>query len=339
MSPVPKNSLVFQNLTCVLLLALLGACVPAQPEGAGTEGLARIAEQLHARGDDAGAADFYTRAIQRTPADAGIRKSFGQILEAHGDNANADAQYREALQIRPGDADLLRAHGRVLIKLNQPAEARDVYQQALRADPEDVKALNGLGVSLDYLGSHDAAQKIYKEALDGKPGDLATLGNLAHSYVLSGGWDEAITLLEPHLKNQGATPALRQNLAEAYGMAGMDADAERVSRMDLSPAQVRHNLAWYRSHRSHLSRAAGLYADLGNFPTEAMATAHAEDVKARFAEETEGLVVTTAPIVKAADSTPSFVVHVTGFAKAARLHAFCDTLKKETIACMARTEM
>ncbi|MDP9128272.1 MAG: tetratricopeptide repeat protein, partial [Pseudomonadota bacterium] len=299
-----------------------------------TEGLARLAQQLHARNDDEGAADFYTRAIQRAPKDTAIRKAFAEILEGHGDYVEADAQYDEALKIKPDDSELLRADGRVLIKLGKPAEAKDRYEHALREDSGDIKALNGLGVSLDYLGNHDAAQTIYRQALDENPDDTSTLTNLAHSYVLSGAWSDAIGLLEPHMNDKDATPALRQNLAEAYGMAGMDVDAERVGRMDLSAEQVKHNLAYYRAHRTHLTPTAGLYADLGAYPTDAMAAAHAEDIQQRFSEEMTGLVLLEAPQVEAIGGTPTFTVHVAGFTKKPRLRAFCDQLKRQNVSCI-----
>jgi Flp pilus assembly protein TadD len=336
-----------------LVLALLAGCATSdKPESVDTDGLVQIAEQLHAKGDDAGAADFYTRAIQRAPDDSRIRKEFGEVLEARGDLAGAAVQYREALKIPAGEqaqyrtpeitsdnTDLLRDYGRVLLKLGHPTLAQPVYARAVEVDSDDVRSLNGLGVSLDQLNNHDAAQKIYREALDDKTDDFSTLADLGHSYVLSGAYDEAIKLLEPHLNDKGVPPALRQNLAEAYGMAGMDADAERVSKLDLSPEQVKHNLAYYRSHRTHLSAAAAMVADLGRFPTEEMAEAHAEEIKAKFPDETEGLTVAATPVVTAIGGTPSFTVRVTGFEKTATLRAFCLKLKKQQIACTARMDL
>ena len=158
--------------------------------------------------------------------------------------------------------------------------------------------------------------------------------------MLSGAYDEAIKLLEPHINDPGVTPTLRQNLAEAYGMSGMNADAERVSRLDLSPEQVKHNLAYYHTHRAHLlSPAAGLVADLGHFPTGDIARAHVEQIKTRFPDETEGLAVAATPEVNTIGGTPSFVVQVTGFEKTATLRAFCLKLKKQKIPCTARMDL
>ncbi len=332
----PKNFIIFQLVTVFFGLALITGCsMPEKPDGADVQGMTHLADQLRAHGDDAGAADFYQRALQRNPDDIKARVALAEILEAHGDNINAAGQYRLAVQTKPDDGDLHRDLGRVFIKLNRPVDAKAEYEKALQIDSGDTKALNGLGISLDYLGKHDAAQKIYKDILDDNPDDYAALNNLAHSYVLVGAYGEAIKLLEPHIKDKGATPALRQNLAEAYGMAGMDADAERVGRIDLTPEQVKHNLDYYHAQRAKLSVAPKLYADLGSFATEAMAAARSDQVKTSFAGEVAGLIIATTPEVKIIGGTPVFTLRVTGFARAERLHNFCDRLKKEKIPCKA----
>lgn len=352
MPAYPRNNLVFQKVTGLLLVAMLGGCAsshdnPGSPDNAE---LVSIAEKLHAEGNDAGAADFYTRAIQRAPNDAQLRREFGEILESRGDLNGAAEQYRTALGLPPAaqyrmpditsnDGDLLRDYGRVLIKLGHPDLAQPVFAQALRVDSGDVRSLNGLGVALDQLNNHVAAQKVYKEALDDKPDDFTTLANLGHSYVLSGSYDDAIKLLEPHLNDKDAPAALRQNLAEAYGMAGMDADAERVARYDLSPEQVKHNMAYYHAQRRHQAAGGGLYADLGSFPTQEMAEAHVDEIKTQFPAETDGLAVKAAPKVVASGGTPSFSVTVTGFERTATLRAFCLKLRQQKTACTARMNL
>jgi Flp pilus assembly protein TadD len=336
MHPSIKKHLISHVLTLFALTLVLSGCdIPEKPEGADVEGMTRIGDQLRAHGEDEGAADFYQRALQRDPKDKAARKSLGEILEAHGGNANAEALYAQGLAIDPQNADLLRAHGRVLLRLGRTADARDEYERALRLDSNDPKALNGLGIALDYLNQHAAAQKAYREALDADPNNLSTLNNLAHSLVLSGAYDEAIKLLEPHAQDRNATPALRQNLAEAYGLAGMEADAERMLRMDLPPAQAQRNLAYYKAQRVKLALVPKLYADLGSFSTEAMAHARTDEVKTALGDEMDGLIIATTPAVKTVGSTPSFTVRITGFATAAKLHAFCDKLAKDGIDCTA----
>lgn len=285
--------------------------------------------------DDLRTAEKDQLILQRNPDDAATRFDLAKILEAHGDNLQAEVQYRILAENDKDNAGLHRDLGRVLLRQGKASEAKGEYEKALGIDSDDVKAMNGLGISLDYLGNHAAAQKMYKDALDDNASDVPSLNNLAHSYVLSGNYKEAISLLEPHLNDKTATPELRQNLAEAYGMAGMDVDAERVGRIDLSVEQVKHNLAYYHSRREQLSIAPKFYADLGSFPTEAMAESRVEQIKSLFAKETETVVINVAPEVKAVGGTPAFGVKALGFTSAAKARIFCDKLAKQSIACTA----
>lgn len=297
--------------------------------------MAKMGDELRNHGDDVGAAEFYQRTLETKPDDAKTRLKLAELLEAHGDNARAAIQYETLLQNDADDGELHRDLGRVLIKQGKASDARAEYEKALSIDSDDIRAMNGLGIALDYLGNHEAAQKVYKEALDEKSDDLASLNNLAHSYVLTGAYNQAIALLEPYVKDKGATAALRQNLAEAYGMEGMEVDAERVGRMDLSPEQVKHNLAYYRSRRAQLSVAPKFYADLGSFVTEAMAQGRVEHIKALLSTEAQGVVISITPQVKSIGGTPSFGLRAVGFTRVDKVRVFCDKLKKQNIACTA----
>jgi Flp pilus assembly protein TadD len=329
-----EKSYILQSIKAFSLVVCLAGCA-SHPHGTDSGLTSSVGDQLRSKGDDVGAANFYQHALQADPTDTHARLALAEILEAHGDTVNAATQYSVLSQQDLDDGAYHRDLGRVLIKQGKASDAKGEYEKALAIDSDDVKAMNGLGIALDYLGNHDAAQKTYKQALDEKDDDLVTLNNLAHSYVLSGSYNEAIALLEPHLKDKGVTPALRQNLAEAYGMAGMDVDAERVGRMDLSPDQVKHNIAYYHTRREQLSVAPKFFADLGSFPTEAMAEGRVEDVKSGFVKETAGLVINVTPEVKAIGGTPTFSVRALGFTNAEKVRVFCDKLKKQNIACTA----
>src|SRR5262249_21330706 len=160
-----------------------------------------------------------------------------------------------------------------------------------------------------------------------------TLSNFAHSYVLVGDYANAIKLLEPHARDKKAPATLRQNLAEAYGLSGMDADAERMARMDLPAAEAKRNLAWYRAERAKLAPAAKPCADLGSFATEEMAEARATQIKTAMPRETANLTLTATPMVKDIGGTPRFVLRTTGFATPAQARAFCTHMKTRGFAC------
>ena len=62
-------------------------------------------------------------------------------------------------------------------------------------------------------------------------------------------FDEAISRLRPLAVRAGATPQERQTLALIYGLKGDQKSALQMARMDLDPAAVEHNLAFYDTLR------------------------------------------------------------------------------------------
>jgi len=340
-APLQRNTASRFTRGSVLLIALIlsAACVmtPDKPEDFSSPAfsMVQIAGQLQAKGDLAGAADFYQRALQRDPKDVVARKGLAAILEKTGNLIGASEQYREALKAKPRDAELLRGYGRTLIALDKPAEARDEYKAALDIDDDDAKAHNGLGVALDYLGDHKAAQKEFEEALQLDKDDLATINNLAYSYILTRDYDKAIKLLEPEQNNPKATPALRQNLALAYGLAGMDADAERMAKIDLPPKKVKANLAYYKQQRAELAVTTAPYAEVGTYATEALAEAQIAKLQPQLDRAGSGLKPVIKPEVASPGGTPRFTVRMLGCAKPDEVKNFCDYLAEKGLPCVA----
>lgn len=323
---------LFQLFIGFLLLAMVG-CSADHPKNLASDNVTKLGNQLRAQGDDATAASFYQRALQTRPDDIEARHNLAEIFEAHGDTLHAAENYQILADTDPSNGAAHRALGRLALKEGRAAAAKDEFEKALSINSDDVKAANGLGIALDFLGNHGAAQDTYKKILSDNPSDLTTLNNLAHSYVLSGSYNEAIQVLEPHLKDKGVTPALRQNLAEAYGMAGMDVDAQRVGLMDLPPELVKRNQAFYQARRAQLSVAPKFYADLGTFPTQALAEGQMDRIKEAVNIESLGLVLNINPEVRAIGGTPSFVLKAVGFRNSAKVKDLCLMLKKQNIAC------
>lgn len=321
-------------LGSAFMVGMLSACdIPTEPAGVNQEGFAHIAEKLQQQGDDAGAVDFYQRALQRKPDDVMALRNLGRILENHGSIESAEGFYARALKVEPDNQEVAHAEGRVLIRLGRAAEARDAFRKILENNHHDMKAQNGLGIALDYLGQHDDAQNQYRAALASNPDDLSTLNNLAHSYVLSGKYDQAIALLEPHATGKATTPQLRQNLAEAYGLSGMYVDAERMARVDLKPDAVKRNLALYRARRAKLALEPHLVADLGSYPTKEMADANAKQL--RNVMKDKDITIAVNPEVQSIGGTPSFGVQASGFKDAAALSQFCKDIDANGSMCRA----
>lgn len=336
--PRPRNALYAVLFAALLTLAGCETGVKeyedADSQGAGMN---RLAEQLKERGDFVGAAEFYRRAIERDPKNAVAHKGLAGALEMTGRVAEAAEEYRKTIRIKPNDGEAWRNLGRLMLAQENPADARDAYKQALKIDDDDAKAMNGLGVALNNLGDHEEAQKQFQKALREDSGSIATYNNLAYTYILDGKYDEAIKLLEPRIQNPGATPALRQNLALAYGLAGMEADAERVAKIDLPPAKVKENMDYYRRRRAELAISTAPYAEVGTYATQALAEAEIHKIQKQLGDKDADLKPVILPQVTAPGGTPRFTVRMLGCNSPDDLQVLCDKLAKSGLPCLPRT--
>ena len=91
-------------------------------------------QMLMARGDVAGAIDFYERAIERGPRWADPQKYWGDALLARGDEAGAIRKYRAAADRAPRWGALHLAWGRALEAQGRRDQAREKYTEAARLD-------------------------------------------------------------------------------------------------------------------------------------------------------------------------------------------------------------
>jgi len=326
-------------LVLFALLPVLAACGSFEPvddiDSPGA-GMARLGRHLQEKGEVGGAIDFYRRALKNDPANLMAIKGLASVLETWGDKAAAADVYRAGVAARPKDGELHRDYGKLLIGLDEPAEAKRQFEAALDIDSDDTKARNGLGIALDYLGEHLKAQKQYQKALREEPGNLSTLNNLAYSYILAHRFERAIKVLEPHYNKPAATAALRQNLALAYGLSGMDVDAERIARMDLSPEKVAKNMNYYRRQRAEMAVDKAPYAELGTYATEAMAVAQIHRLQGKVNKAGGDLRPVVLPQVATPGGTPRFAVRMMGCSRPKDVSKLCQTLAKSGIPCVPR---
>lgn len=295
-----RNALA--STTLILACLALVACVETPPQQTDSDSPAQLAQAAFKRGDHAAAAELTKQAIERDPQNIALRRDLGRFY----------------------------------MMLDNPGDAREAYKAALAIDGADPKALNGLGVALDQLGDHEGAVRQFESALKIEPANLATINNLAYASIQAGHYSDAIKRLEPHVKAAGATPALRRNLALAYGLAGMDVDAERVAKMDLSPAQVKANMLYYKQRRAELAVSSTPYADLGSYATEAMASAQIRKLQEQMEGSGVDLKPVIAPEVTTPGGTPRFAVRMMGCTKPSDVETLCQTLEKSGVPCIAK---
>lgn len=322
-----------------ILLAVLPLCACSMVEekdiSSSGAGMAKLGGMMREKGEVGAAIDFYRRALVQDPKNLTAIKGLAGVLEQWGDKVAAAQTYRDGVAAHPDDGELRRSYGRLLLTLDDPAAAKRQYAAALDEDSDDLKARSGLGVALDHLGEHKKAQAQYEKVLNKDPRNLATLNNLAYSYILTHRYDLAIKTLEPALNNPATTAALRQNLALAYGLAGMDADAQRVAKMDLPPEKVASNMDYYRRERAEMAVTTAPYAEVGTYATEGMAVAQAQKLREQYGKA-GGLKPVVLPQVASPGGTPRFAVRMMGCARPSDVSRLCQTLSAAGLPCVAR---
>lgn len=321
-------------------LCFLASCADVSDEAydrvhAPGAGAASLATQLHGKGNIGPAIDFYRRALAKDPSNLVALKGLSKALQEWGDAEGALSVLRQGVEARPNDNALRHRYGKLLIGLDRSMEAEAVFRNVLALDEDDSKARSGLAVALDYQGKHAAARQEYKKALQNNPDDLTLLNNMAYSYILSHRYDRAIALLENVVNSPKASSALRQNLALAYGMAGMEADAQRVARMDMSQDEVRSVLSYYQRQRAEQAVSKGAYAELGTYATEALAVAQAKRLHER-ARHIGAFKPVVFPEVSAPGSTPRFAVRMMGCARSNEVSRLCEILSESGVPCVPR---
>src|SRR5207248_7750890 len=131
---------------------------------------------------------------------------------------------------------------------------------AFEDTPNDPKLLQLIGVADDLMGQHGEAQARYRRGLELAPGDPVLSLNLALSLALTGNYDEAIARLGPIAAAPISSPRERQTRALIYGLKGDRQRAAQLGLLDLDPAAVQHNLAYYEPLRrlSQQARTQGV---------------------------------------------------------------------------------
>jgi tetratricopeptide (TPR) repeat protein len=219
-----------------------------------------------------------------------------------------------AKSISPEDVRMssaLSTQGKTLLADGKNAEARDIYLSAISRDEKNARAWNGLGVSYDLLGKREKAQEAYRHALDLAPKDMTVANNLAHLYLEKGDPVSAKELLAPFANNKSVPEALKQNLAKATSLV------ESKKR----PAET------IKPEESRAFEDGEVYADLGSFPTDAMAQNHMVKAKAILNDDDYSFDVE--PEVKVFGGTPVFTVKALG----KNPQAVCKKLNSQAIPC------
>ena len=208
-----------------------------------------VAAATRRGGDYGNAVSMYRHAAKMEPGNPEPLIAVGDTLVDAGQANEAILNYNAALKLNARSGAALRGLAKAYLKTGRPDLAGSPLAVAYQDTPNDPKLLMLIGVADDFIGQHGEAQMRYGQALQLAPADRVIKLNLALSLALSEKFNEAIALLQPIVHAPGATPPERQALALIFGLKGDREAAKRVALVDLDPASVDHNLAYYDSLR------------------------------------------------------------------------------------------
>lgn len=253
--------------TFVMLAALLGGCVPAQPPtvDAAREAevardpaaMMRIGRAAAAEGDTEAELAFHRHAAELRPGDVDVQLAYAHSLGAAGRLDEALAVLRTLQAGGSDDPRVAMVLGKLLVLAGQPRAAMPVLQDALRRRPTDAGLLIALGVALDDAGEQAAAQAEYRRALALRPDSVAARANLGLSLALSGDYPGALALLR-HLRadlvgagQDAQAVSVDNNLALVHGLMGDALGARAILRRTLPPIEAEENLRFFRAIRGN----------------------------------------------------------------------------------------
>lgn len=209
----------------------------------------RIGMAAKGGGDYANAVSMFRRAAVVAPTEAVPLVAAGDTLREMGQANEAIVAYSAALDRNPHYPLALEGLAKAYLSTGKPELAQAPLETAYQDTPQNPKILLLMGVTADFSGNHPQAQADYAEGLKYQPADSALILDLALSLALSEDYDRAVSTLSPVANGANSTARERQTLALIYGLKGDRPAAERLARMDLSPAAVEHNMAYYDTLR------------------------------------------------------------------------------------------
>jgi Flp pilus assembly protein TadD len=223
------------------------------------DALMRIGQAAMAGGDPVNGLSVFRRAAEINPGAPAPFVASGDALLQIGSVDEAILAYNSALARDANNLPAQLGLGRAYLETGRPELAFVPLSQALAQSPNNPRALLLIGVAKDLAGQHVEAQAFYRRGLQYAPTNPALIVDLALSLAVSGDYAAAIGELAPVAMAPAGTAPERQSLALIYGLQGNDAEAARIGRIDLDPASVDHNLAYYQTlrvlPRDALSRA------------------------------------------------------------------------------------
>lgn len=203
---------------------------------------------LSRAGELPAAIDYYRRALQLNPTDAGAYANLGLALGRMGRLEEAILALRESDRLQPGDPDTLRKLGIAHGERGDWRKAAEYLALAVSADPTSVQSVSNWATALIQSGTRHEAIEALRAGVKAQAGRSPLSAMLA--WQLSTCPDdglrngvEAIELVESACR-PGADPTLDEleALAAAYAESGRFEDAAAIQKRAIDSAGGARNV-------------------------------------------------------------------------------------------------
>ena len=225
--------------------------------------LSDAAGELARKGDYAGAALQWAKAVEVDPDDGKARYHFAYALDKQGQVQEAIEQYRKSVELDGSNAAAFASLSIALARAGNLNESIEAAKQALTLDPKDVVTEGNLAAGLLELGHTDEAVEHIRKALDLDP-DFADGHNmLGIMLARAGKLDEGISHLQRAVAVAPESPEYHFNYCRllAAGHRFPDAIPECEKAVEL----------WGGSEPQSLTLLASIYSEVGRFSDAAQA--------------------------------------------------------------------
>ncbi|THD42438.1 MAG: hypothetical protein E7774_15570 [Bradyrhizobium sp.] len=187
-------------------------------------------------------ADDWGKRYDANPGAKVASINYARALRALTRYGEAAAVMQAAAVKSPQDFEVLGAYGKALADSGQFEQAKEVLGRSYTAERPDWTIMSVQGSVADRLGDHQAAQKFYNDALKIAPGEPSVLSNLGLSYALTKDLPDAEASLRQASASPRADARMRQNLALILALEGKFAEAQTISRQDMSEQAASANV-------------------------------------------------------------------------------------------------
>lgn len=225
------------------------------------------AGELARKGDYAGAALQWTKAVDIDPDDGKARYHLAYALDKQGQLEPAIEQYRKSIELDSSNAAAFASLSTALTRGGNLNESIEAAKRALALDPKDVLTEGNLAASLLEIGKPDEALEHISKALELDP-DFADAHNMIGILLARAGkLDEGIGHLQRAVSLVPDSPEYHFNFCRllAAGHRFPEAVPECEKAVEL----------WGGNEPQSLTMLAAMYSEVRRFSDAAQAARHA----------------------------------------------------------------